>query len=69
MVTKEFIDKYFKHHDKLVLYTDDNIAMTVTKAYHFHMNGGHRDFDVHDSQDLSEMSEYYHLSTERRRID
>lgn len=65
MLTKEFFDKYFKTHEKIVLYTPDNIPMTVSKVYHFHMNGGHRDFDVNDSQDLSEICEYYILSTER----
>ena len=38
MLTKEFFDKYFKTHEKIVLYTPDNIPMTVSKVYHFHMN-------------------------------
>jgi hypothetical protein len=66
MLTKEFFDKHFKMHNKIVLYTTDNICLTISKAYHFHLNGGHQDFDIHDSQDLAELCEYYKLSTERR---
>lgn len=44
MLTKEFFDKYFKVHNKIVLYTPDNIRLTISKAYHFNLNGGHQDF-------------------------
>lgn len=66
MLTKEFLDKHFKVHNKLVLYTPDNVRLTISKAYHFHMNGGHHDFDIHDSEDLAELCKHYKLSTERR---
>lgn len=65
MLNKEFFDKYFKVHNKLVLYTKDIVKLTISKAYHFHLNGGHHDFDIQDSQDLAELCEYYKLSTER----
>ena len=65
MLTKEFFDKYFKMHNKIVLFTPENIKITISKAYHFHLNGGHHDFDIQDSQDLAELCEYYTLSTER----
>ena len=65
MLNKEFFDKHFKMHNKIVLFTPDNIKITISKAYHFHLNGGHQDFDIHDSQDLAELCEYYKLSTER----
>lgn len=65
MLTKDFFDKYFKVHNKIVLYTPENIKLTISKAYHFHLEGGHQDLDIHDAQDLSEFCEYYKLSTER----
>ena len=65
MLNKEFFDKYFKFHNKIILYTKDNIPLTISKAYHFHLNGGHQDFDIHDSQDLEELCEYYKLSDEK----
>lgn len=65
MLNKEFFDKHFKMHNKIVLYTPDNIKITISKAYHFHFNGGHHDFDIHDSEDLAELCAYYKLSTER----
>lgn len=44
MLNKEFFDKHFKMHNRLVLYTPENIKITISKAYHFHLNGGHQDF-------------------------
>lgn len=67
MLTKEFLEKHFKFHNKLVLYTPDNICLTISKAYHFHLNGGHKDFDIYDSQDLAELCKYYRLSTEEHK--
>ena len=65
MLNKEFFDKYFKYHNKIILYTKENIPLTISKVYHFHLNGGHQDFDIHDSQDLEVLCEYYKLSDER----
>lgn len=65
MLTKEFFDKHFNLHNKIVLYTPDNITITISKAYHFHFYGGHRDFDIHDSTDLANICKYYNLSTKR----
>ena len=65
MLNKEFFDKYFKFHNKIILYTKENIPLTISKVYHFHLNGGHQDFDIHDSQDLEVLCEYYKLSDER----
>lgn len=54
MITKEYIENYFKHHDRLVVYRRQ-IPLTITKAWHLHLSGGHADFDVADSADLAEM--------------
>ena len=63
MFNKEFFDKHFKLHNKLVLYTKDNIKMTVTTEYHFRVDGGHHNFTLHDSIDLADFANRYNLST------
>ncbi len=63
MFNKEFFDRHFKLHSKLVLYTQDNIKMTVTPEYHFRVNGGHHNFTLHDSEDLADFANRYHFST------
>jgi hypothetical protein len=45
MITKEFLEKHFKHHDKLVVY-QNNIPLTITKAWHLHFSSGHHEFDI-----------------------
>lgn len=67
MLNKEFFDKYFRNHSELVLYTEDNIRITISKDYHFHLNGGHTDFDIYDSMDLEELCKYHKLSIEKYR--
>lgn len=32
MLTKEFFDKHFKMHNKIVLFTPENIKITISKA-------------------------------------
>ncbi len=54
MITKEHLDKHFKLHNKLVLYTKDNIKLVFTKEPHFHMSGGHAILDLMDIEDLTE---------------
>lgn len=39
MITKEFLEKHYKFHDKLVLYTPDDIKLTFSKEPHYHMEG------------------------------
>lgn len=62
MLTKEYLENYFKHHDKLVVYTNDNIKLTISKEYHLRLQGGHRDFPIYDMEDLEEYSSYYKFS-------
>lgn len=63
MFTKDFFDKHFRMHNKLTLYTKDNIKMTVTTEYHFRVDGGHHNFTLHDSIDLADFANRYNLST------
>lgn len=54
MITKDFLEKHFKFHNKLVLYTPNNVKVVFTKASHFHMDGGCHTLDIMDSEDLLE---------------
>lgn len=51
MITKDFLENHFKHHNKLVLYSG-TIPLTITKAWHLHLEGGHSSFDIDDCEDL-----------------
>ncbi len=62
MITKEFLEKHYKFHDKLVLYTKDGIKLTFTKEPHYHMSGGHVTLDLMDLEDLAEFSNAKGLS-------
>ena len=53
MFTQAFFEKHFKFHDKLVLFTKDNIKITFTKEPHYHMEGGHSRLDLMDLEDLT----------------
>lgn len=52
MITKEFLEKHYKFHDKLVLYTPDDIKLTFSKEPHYHMEGGHATLDLMDLEDF-----------------
>ena len=54
MITKEYLENYFKHHNKLVVFQGD-VPLTITKEWHLHFNGGHHDFDIEDCEDLAEL--------------
>lgn len=54
MITKKYFEKYFKLHNKIVLYSKDNIPITISKAYHLHLSGGHVDMDIGDCEDLAD---------------
>ena len=54
MITKEFLEKHFRHHDKLVVY-QGRTPLTITKAWHLRFEGGHHAFDVADCADLEEL--------------
>ena len=69
MFNKDFFDKHFKLHNKLVLYTPDNIKMTITPEYHFRIEGGHHSFTLHDSVDLAEFVNKYNFSTKPNKED
>ena len=56
MITKEFLEKHFKFHDKLVLYTPEGIKLTFAKESHYHMSGGHASLDLMDLDDLATFS-------------
>lgn len=52
MITKDFLDRHFKYHNKLVLYTPKNVKLVFTKEPHFHMDGGYSTLDLMDTDDL-----------------
>lgn len=56
MITKEFLEKHYKFHDKLVLYTQDGIKLTFAKESHYHMSGGHASLDLMDLEDFAAFS-------------
>lgn len=62
MITKEFLQKHFKMHNKIVLYSKDNIPLTISKEYHLHLEGGHCSMDIVDCEDLAEFCEKTGLS-------
>ena len=53
MITKEFLEKHYKFHDKLVLYTSDGIKLTFAKESRYHMSGGHTSIDLMDLEDFA----------------
>lgn len=69
MFNKEFFDRHFKLHNKLVLYTKDNIKMTITPEYHFRIEGGHNSFTLHDSENLADFANKYNLSVNQNKED
>ena len=56
MITKEFLEKHFKMHNKLTVYQGE-LPLTVSKAWHLRFNGGHHEFDISDCTDLAELCE------------
>lgn len=62
MMNKEYFEKHFKLHNKITLYTADNIPLTISKAYHLHLEGGHCSMDIADCEDLAEFCELRRLS-------
>lgn len=68
MITKEFLQKHFKMHNKIVLYSKDNIPLTISKEYHLHLEGGHCSMDIGDCEDLAEFCEKTYLSLKPKDI-
>lgn len=62
MNTKEFLEKHYKFHDKLVLYTPEDIKLTFTKEPHYHMEGGHTTLDLMDLEDFAAFAKARGLS-------
>ena len=62
MITKDFLEKHYKFHDKLVLYTSDDIKLTFTKEPHYHMEGGHVTLDLMDLEDFASFANARGLS-------
>lgn len=62
MITKEFLEKHYKFHDKLVLYTPDDIKLTFSKEPHYHMEGGHAMLDLMDLEDFAAFAKARGLS-------
>jgi hypothetical protein len=62
MITKEFLEKHYKFHDKLVLYTPDDIKLTFSKEPHYHMEGGHATLDLMDLEDFAAFAKARGLS-------
>ena len=61
MITKAFLEKHYKFHDKLVLYTSDGIKLTFAKESHYHMSGGHTSIDLMDLLSLVNLCRFLNL--------
>ena len=57
MMNKEEFEKYFKLHNKIVLYSKDNIPLSISTEYHLHLEGGYCSMDIGDCEDLAEFCE------------
>ena len=55
MFTQDYFEKHFKLHNKIVLYTPDDIKLEFTKEPHFHMSGGHTSLDLMDMEDVNNL--------------
>jgi len=67
MITREFLEKHFKHHDKLRLFQGER-PITITKEYHLSYNGGDRQFNT-DCADLAELCNYRRLTLKPEQED
>jgi hypothetical protein len=54
MITRSFLEKYFKHHKKLKLYMGER-PVVITREYHLCYNSGNREFNIHDCSDLEQI--------------
>ncbi len=61
MITKDFLEKHFKHHDKLVLYKEST-PLTITKEWHLRLTSGHNAMTIVDCEDLAEYSQKMNLT-------
>jgi len=67
MITKEFLEKHFKLHNRLTVY-QDGTPLTITKAYHLHFSGGHHEFDISDCEDLAELCKKRGITLEAKEV-
>lgn len=56
MITKEFLEKHFKFHNKLSLYTPDGNELIFTKESYYHMRGSYTSLDLMDLEDFASFS-------------
>ena len=62
MITKEFFDKQLSKHEKLTVYSRDNVPHTIIKKYHLTTEPDKRlHFDL-DCKDLAEYCRMFGLS-------
>lgn len=62
MITKEFFDKQLSKHEKLTVYSRDNVPHTIIKKYHLTTEPDKRlHFDL-DCKDLAEYCRMFGLT-------
>lgn len=52
-LTKEFFEKQFKKHDKVTIYSLENISLDISKVPYIRRDGANTEFDM-DCADLAD---------------
>lgn len=55
MITKEYFDKHLSKHEKLTVYSEDNVPHTIIKKYHLTTEP---DKSLHFDQDCKDLEKY-----------
>ena len=56
-ITKDFFEKQLKKHDKVTIYTQDNIPLTISKSPCVHRDDTHTEFEM----DCADLADYCNL--------
>ena len=66
-LTKEFFEKQLKKHDKVTVYAQDNIPLTISKVPYIRRDDTDTEFDM-DCADLADYCNALGLSTKPNNI-
>ena len=55
MITKEYFDKHLSKHEKLTVYSEDNVPHTIIKKYHLTTEP---DKSLHFDLDCKDLAQY-----------
>ena len=57
-ITKDYFEKQLKKHDKVTVYAQDNIPLTISKAPCIRRDGARLEFDM----DCADLADYCNLA-------